>query len=192
MAFLVTVVFGDIMQVLAADDEGSVHLGRDDGAGQDTATDGDQAGEGAFFVYRTERALVYPSVESFTESRLLSFVFFFFFFSSLHPFRISKFHPRTEPPPPPSSSIPNPLPPTPTKTQSKLTDISPLNGVLGSLETQANILVPSPSSLADPAVCGTSLVGEKDVGLLLESPLGLDGQFGGHGWCCCCCCCCGW
>lgn len=50
VALLVTVVFGDVVQVLAADDEGAVHLGRDDGAGEDTATDGDQAGEGALFV----------------------------------------------------------------------------------------------------------------------------------------------
>lgn len=50
MALLVTVVFRDVMQVFAADDEGAVHLGRHDGAGQDTATDGDQAGEGALFV----------------------------------------------------------------------------------------------------------------------------------------------
>lgn len=50
VALLVTVVFGDVVQVFAADDESAVHLGRHDGAGQDTATDGDQAGEGALFV----------------------------------------------------------------------------------------------------------------------------------------------
>lgn len=166
-----------------------MHLGRDDGAGQDTATDRDQAGEGAFFVYRTERALVYSSVEYFTESRFFSF--FLFFFPILFGYLNSTHKQNLTPPPtpPPNFSIPQPLLPTPTKTQSKLTDISPLNGVLGSLETQANILVPSPSSLTDPAVRGTGLIGEKDVGLLLESPLGLDGQFGGHGWCCFCC---GW
>ena len=38
------------VQVLAADDDGTVHLGRDDTAGQDTATDGDEAGEGALLV----------------------------------------------------------------------------------------------------------------------------------------------
>lgn len=33
VALLVTVVFGDVMEVFAADDERAVHLGRDDGAG---------------------------------------------------------------------------------------------------------------------------------------------------------------
>jgi hypothetical protein len=38
------------VEVLAADDEGAVHLGRDDGAGQDTAADRNHAGEGALLV----------------------------------------------------------------------------------------------------------------------------------------------
>lgn len=47
---LVTVVLGDVVQVLAADDQGTVHLGGDDGTGQDTAADGDETGEGALLV----------------------------------------------------------------------------------------------------------------------------------------------
>jgi len=50
VAFLVTVVLGDEVEVFAADDDGSVHLGRDDGAGEDTATDRDLTGEGALLV----------------------------------------------------------------------------------------------------------------------------------------------
>jgi len=50
VALLVTVVLGDEVEVLAADDDGSVHLGGNDGAGQDTATDGDLASEGALLV----------------------------------------------------------------------------------------------------------------------------------------------
>lgn len=50
MTLLVTRVLGDVVEVLAADDQGAVHLGRDDGSGQDTATDGDKAGEGALLV----------------------------------------------------------------------------------------------------------------------------------------------
>lgn len=50
VALLVTVVLGDVVEVLAADDDGTVHLGRDDAASQNTATDGDQTGEGAFLV----------------------------------------------------------------------------------------------------------------------------------------------
>lgn len=47
---LVTVVLGDVVEVFTADNDGTVHLGRDDTAGQDTATDGDQTGEGALLV----------------------------------------------------------------------------------------------------------------------------------------------
>ena len=50
MALLVTGVLGDEVEVLAADDESSVHLGGNDGAGQDTATDRDETGEGALLV----------------------------------------------------------------------------------------------------------------------------------------------
>ena len=39
MALLVTRVFGDEVQVFAADDEGAVHLCADDGAGEDAAAD---------------------------------------------------------------------------------------------------------------------------------------------------------
>jgi hypothetical protein len=58
VALLVTGVLGDEVEVLAADDEGAVHLGGNDGAGQDTATDRDEAGERALLVcWRTESAI---------------------------------------------------------------------------------------------------------------------------------------
>lgn len=50
VAPLVTVVLGDEVEVLAADDEGTVHLGADDLAGEDTATDADETGEWALLV----------------------------------------------------------------------------------------------------------------------------------------------
>lgn len=50
MPLLVTVVLGDEVEVWATDDEGSVHLGGDDGSGEDTSTDGDLTGERAFLV----------------------------------------------------------------------------------------------------------------------------------------------
>lgn len=50
VALLVTVVLGDEVKVLATDDDGAVHLGGNDGTGQDTAADGDLAGEGALLV----------------------------------------------------------------------------------------------------------------------------------------------
>lgn len=50
VALLVTGVLGDEVEVLSADDGGTVHLGGNDGAGQDTAADRDEAGEGALLV----------------------------------------------------------------------------------------------------------------------------------------------
>lgn len=50
MTLLVTVVLGDVVEVFTADDDGTVHLGGDDTAGQDTATDGDLTSEGALLV----------------------------------------------------------------------------------------------------------------------------------------------
>ena len=39
------------MEVISSDDECAGHLGRDYTASEDTATDGDVAGEGALLVY---------------------------------------------------------------------------------------------------------------------------------------------
>lgn len=50
VALLVTTVLGDVVEVVPTDDEGSVHLGGDDGTSQDTATDRDETGEGALLV----------------------------------------------------------------------------------------------------------------------------------------------
>ena len=50
VALLVTRVLGDEMEILSSDNEGSVHLGGHDGAGEDTTTDGDETGEWALLV----------------------------------------------------------------------------------------------------------------------------------------------
>ena len=50
VSLLVTGVLGDEMEVFSADNQSSVHLGGNDGAGQDTATDGDETGEWALLV----------------------------------------------------------------------------------------------------------------------------------------------
>ncbi len=52
MSLLVSGVFGDEVKVFSANDEGSVHLGGNDGTGQDTATDRDETGERTFLIYR--------------------------------------------------------------------------------------------------------------------------------------------
>lgn len=50
VSLLVSGVLLNKVKVLAADDDGSVHLGGNDGTGQDTATDRDETSEGALLV----------------------------------------------------------------------------------------------------------------------------------------------
>lgn len=107
VSLLVTGVLGDEVEVLAADDDGTVHLGGHNSAGQDTSTDGDETGEGALLV-----------------------------------------------------------------------DVLALNGSLGGTEAQTDILVPPATTLA--GTLGLALGDKRDMRLLLESALRLDGQLGSH------------
>lgn len=50
VSLLVAGVLGDEVEVFAADDDSAVHFCADDSAGEDTAADRDEAGEGAFLV----------------------------------------------------------------------------------------------------------------------------------------------
>lgn len=50
VTLLVSVVLGNVVEVVSSDDNGSVHLGRHNGSGENTATDGHQTGEGALLV----------------------------------------------------------------------------------------------------------------------------------------------
>jgi hypothetical protein len=50
VSLLVPRVLGDEVKIFSADNEGTVHLGRNNGAGQDTATDRDETGERALLV----------------------------------------------------------------------------------------------------------------------------------------------
>ena len=50
VSLLISCVFWDEVEVFSADDQGSVHLRRDDGSGKDTASDRDHSGEWAFLV----------------------------------------------------------------------------------------------------------------------------------------------
>jgi len=50
VSLLVSGVLWDEVEIFTADDESSVHLGRDNGASQDTATNGNETGERAFLV----------------------------------------------------------------------------------------------------------------------------------------------
>ena len=61
MSLLVSGIFGDEMEVFSADDKSSVHLGRDNGSGEDTATDGDETSEWALFVCK-RITLVHSSI----------------------------------------------------------------------------------------------------------------------------------
>lgn len=50
VSLLISIVLGDEMEVFSADDQGSVHLGGNDGAGEDTSSNRNRTGEGAFLV----------------------------------------------------------------------------------------------------------------------------------------------
>jgi len=50
VALLITVVLGDVVEVLTADDDGAVHLCGADDAREDAAADGHRGGEGALLV----------------------------------------------------------------------------------------------------------------------------------------------
>ena len=50
VSLFVSVVFGDVVEVISSDDDGSVHFGGDDDALEDLATNADVAGEGAFLI----------------------------------------------------------------------------------------------------------------------------------------------
>ena len=50
VTLLETTVLGDVVEVVPADDDGVLHLGGDDDALEDAATDGNVAGEGALLV----------------------------------------------------------------------------------------------------------------------------------------------
>jgi len=51
VSLFVSVVFGNVMQIIAPDHNGSLHLGGDADALEDLASDRDVASEGAFLIY---------------------------------------------------------------------------------------------------------------------------------------------
>jgi hypothetical protein len=65
VSLLVTRVLRDEVKVLAADDDGSVHLGGNDGASQDTATDRDETSEGALLVCKVKMSAMRSPCKSF-------------------------------------------------------------------------------------------------------------------------------
>lgn len=50
VSLLVSVVFGDVVEVVASDDDGPLHLVGNDNSLQDLTPDGDVAGEGTFLI----------------------------------------------------------------------------------------------------------------------------------------------
>jgi hypothetical protein len=60
VSLLISGVFGDEVEVFSADNEGSVHLGRNNSSGQDTTADGNETGEWALLVCKS-RTLVLVS-----------------------------------------------------------------------------------------------------------------------------------
>lgn len=162
VALLVTGVLGDEVEVLAADDEGTVHLGGNDGAGEDTATDRDETGEGALLVCGTRLAFPLHSklMQHFGMGPIFhrrSLTRFLRLVVSVVARRRNEAHAATV----------------------ARTDVAALNGGLGGTETQTDVLVPSAAVLARSGALGLGLGVLEDVRLLLESALRLDGQLGG-------------
>lgn len=50
MSLLVSVIFGDVVEVITTNDDGPLHLGADHNTLENLASDGDSASEGAFLV----------------------------------------------------------------------------------------------------------------------------------------------
>ena len=65
MSLLVPVVLGDVVEVLAADDESAVHLGGDNCTREDAAANRDKTSEGALLVCFTQDQIQNVSVLSF-------------------------------------------------------------------------------------------------------------------------------
>ena len=74
VSLLVARVFGDEMEILAADDESTVHLSRHDCASEDTATDRHKAGEGTFLVcgVMLRSAIVFHCIQACLSAALSS------------------------------------------------------------------------------------------------------------------------
>ena len=174
MSLLVSGVFWDEVKVFSADNESSVHLGRDNGSGQDTATDGDETSEWALLVYNTQMlAFLPPTIWRLGAAS-----------ASTSPVCESR---RSCPPRRhlcPQAIVCTLLIQSAPDLEIPHTNIGSLNGGLWCPESQSNILIPSSSSLSDSAGLGLNLLVEEDVRLLLESAFALDSEFGGHG--------CGW
>lgn len=190
VALLVTGVLGNEVEVFAADDDRPVHLGRHDGAGEDTAADRDLAGEGALLVCEVRVLEHVPGVPHLPDSAPAAFrvpcrscrlgeLIVRVFGVSLLRRRGSRGFART--------------------------DVLALNGGGRGAETQTDVLVPSPATLARAGGLDLGLAVEEDwrllalvvpwssqsvggsvsrarltVRLLLESALALHGKFGGH------------
>ena len=58
VSLLISSVLGDEVEVFPADNESAVHFGGDDGARQDTATDGNKTGERALLVYESFKSIL--------------------------------------------------------------------------------------------------------------------------------------
>lgn len=143
------------MEVFSSNNKGTVHLGGDNGSGKDTATDRNHTGERAFFVCK--RSISKRST-------------------------IGKHQVYSSSP----SSPPWAFPEFPSMGRGddeelKHTYVGPLNCSLRRPKSKSNVLVPSSSALAHLLALRAFRFGvEEYVRLLLESPLGLHGQFGRH------------
>jgi hypothetical protein len=160
VSLLISSVLGNEVQVFSADDECAMHLGGNDGTGQDTATDRDETSKWALLVYYDGK-----SVWNALQCACLAL-------------QASK---EIAIPPnfPSRSTVPLDIIGASSRKIGH-TDIISLNSGLWCSESQSNVLVPSSPTLPSSARLCLGLGVEEDVRLLLESALGLYGKFGGH------------
>jgi len=167
VSLLISGVFWDEVKVFSADDEGSVHLGGDNGTSEDTATDGDETGERALLVCEVTKSVLVCLCNNDSSCLDAAIAVLILDQSALFPLPIKS----------PSNRIVSRFF---AQIGDRRTDVVSLNGGLWCAESQSNVLVPSASSLANSRRLDLRLGVEEDVWLLLVSPLGLDGQFGCH------------
>jgi hypothetical protein len=71
VSLLISGVLGNEVEVFSSDDQGSVHLGGNDFASEDTASDGNHAGERAFLVCRKMRIVRFRSIQLLKPEQVL-------------------------------------------------------------------------------------------------------------------------
>jgi hypothetical protein len=142
VSLLVSSVFWDEVKVFSADDERTVHLGGDDGSGQDTATDGDETSEWALLVCLNSVSFLLKSCFPCSSCHLLCEA------ESQNSYTAGRICPANKQTSQPFTTRSQPRREIP---KSRPTNVVSFNRSLGCSESQTNVLVPSSSTFANSA-----------------------------------------